>query len=463
MEETLLPTSERRRSVCSNPGNLIQLILLAVWFSVVILIISQHKTAGPYGAESLVTSRKWTTLPIAATDVGGVVLSLPVTLIARTYGWRFTFMCAGIVGAVSSGLCALALKFKILPLYLAASFCLAALNVAGYFIRFAAAESINATNKAKIISVVLVGSAVTGSFGPQLVGLGKSLGPRYSGVYLVMAGLSGFNAVLSLALRSSARSSEPTTAAAVATNEIKDNSSTDNDDGDNRDGVNVIGTQKSRFSLGQTLCFFPRVAAGMCCSASAMYSMLIVMSATPGAMNGDRYAFGLTATTTTMQLHIVSMFLPGLISGDLMARMGRPAAIGVGLLATYSAITVGFLRTDLPGFVACLVLIGIGWNFTYIGGTKLLIDGYVQAGSSASQVKKLQGINESVAQAAAAVGALLAGVVLDSGNGHWKYVMWATVPSVVLASFAIAVLVLSEQCRRRPVDARPLLTTAEDR
>ena len=163
----------------------------------------------------------------------------------------------------------------------------------------------------------------------------------------------------------------------------------------------------------------------------------------------SRYGYGLSETVTTIQLHIVAMFVPGLVTGDLMRRVGRPFSILIGCCFNYAAIVVGMLSTSVTSFVACLVLVGLGWNLTYIGGTRLLMDGYVRIGSSASQIKKLQGLNESVAQAAATIGALLAGVVLDIGNGKWALVLWWALPSVVFANVSVAGLLFVFWCGKR--------------
>lgn len=415
--------------------DLFQLFLLALWFSVTVLCISQHKTAGPYGAAEMLTSSRLTTLPIAATDLGGVILSLPIALVARAFGWRRTLAIAGGIGFAASAICSVGLRFKILPLYLFGSFALAGMNVAGYLVRFAAAECVRFKNKDKIISVVLVGSAITGSFGPQIVRLGESIGPHYSGVYLVTAVLALMNVVVALLLRTKSpekvRTKECDAAGYAAAP-----SDDDNDD-------DIIGGTVSRMGLCAAL-RTPQIVVGICCAASAMYNMLLVMSATPGAMRGtySRYNYGMSETVTTIQLHIVAMFVPGLVTGDIMRRIGRPAAILIGALLNYSAIAVGMLSTSFASFIVCLILVGLGWNLTYIGGTRLLMDGYSQIGSSASQIKKLQGLNESIAQGAATVGALLAGFVLDIGDGRWSLVMWWALPSVVFANASVFGLLL---------------------
>jgi len=431
---------------------MMQLFLLASWFSVTVLIVAQHKTAGPYGAAQILSdnNHKLDTLPIAVTDLGGVVLSLPVALIARSYGWRYTLAIAGLTGTVASALAAIGLKYENLEVYLAGSFLLAGLNVAGYLVRFAAAESIKTQNKDKIISIVLVGSAVTGSFGPQLVTLGKSLAPHYAGVYFVTAGLSVVVILIALSLKAPSEKKKTTTIAVPSP--TKNNEDEDYDDLDNNfvsdgDDDDDIEDKQSKMSLVRAL-FTPHVFCGVICSASAMYSMLLIMSATPGAMNGEtsRYGFGLSSTETTIQLHIVSMFVPGLVSGDLLSYVGHCRFILLGLLFNYGAILIGMFSTELKSFIVCLILVGLGWNLTYIGGTKLLMEGYRRTHSSSSQIKKLQGLNESIAQGAATVGALLAGIVLDIGNGRWSLVMWYALPSIAIANVAVVLLMLYERC-----------------
>lgn len=185
------------------------------------------------------------------------------------------------------------------------------------------------------------------------------------------------------------------------------------------------------------------VIAAIASGATAMYVMLLIMTATPLAMSGKNgFGFSLEDTTTTIQVHIVAMFVPGLVTGDIITKIGAAWTIVLGLLCFCLSIGTGLINypaaPPLYAMVTCLLLLGVGWNWTYIGGTRLLITGYRE-----SEAKNIQGFNESFCQAGATVGALLAGVLLQYS---WATVLFAAAPPIVVTAVVILVSVLSQKC-----------------
>jgi len=147
--------------------------------------------------------------------------------------------------------------------------------------------------------------------------------------------------------------------------------------------------------------------------------MMLVMTATPLAMQKHGYSLSLSATT--IQLHILGMFVPGFVTGSVIDALGKLNVILGGLLVLSVCLVVGLLGTELFNFMAGLILLGIGWNFCYIGGTRLLVEAHTEAESG-----KVQGLNEFVIQVANASAALLAGPMLNQFG--WYGVCWTGVP-----------------------------------
>ena len=170
------------RSCMSNVAHLLQLTL---WFGLTIFGIAQHKVAGPLIAADQVGNATWATLPVALTDIGGIIFAIPVSLIVKRIGWRKGFMVGGAMGVFSSMVCFVATWFDNYYVLLCGSLFMSVWNVCGYYVRFAAAESVDPSwDTSRVISYVLVSSAVTGSFGPQMVALMNNFVTDYFSVYI---------------------------------------------------------------------------------------------------------------------------------------------------------------------------------------------------------------------------------------------------------------------------------------
>ena len=168
--------------------------------------------------------------------------------------------------------------------------------------------------------------------------------------------------------------------------------------------------------------------------------MILAMTATPIAMRLHHHELGAAATVN--QLHVLGMFLPSFFTGSLIARFGvlRIMLAGGAILAIHVAMTltgVGF-----PSFLVALVLLGIGWNFLYIGGTTLLTETYAQA-----ERARAQAANDLTIFAVGLTCSLAAGAMLQRLG--WQMLNVVLLPWLALAGLALAWLMARRMATRR--------------
>jgi MFS family permease len=153
-------------------------------------------------------------------------------------------------------------------------------------------------------------------------------------------------------------------------------------------------------------------------------------------------AFSFQDTKWVIQSHILAMFFPSLFSGWLISKLGTTKIIYLGLAAYVTTILLGLLGGEWLNYWAALVLLGIGWNFLFVGGTVLLAQTY-----HASEKFKVQGLNEFLVFGCQAIAALSAGLILNLID--WR--------GLLLASFTIIalqlVIIIWQQIRAKPIAA----------
>ena len=155
--------------------------------------------------------------------------------------------------------------------------------------------------------------------------------------------------------------------------------------------------------------------------------MTFVMTVTPLAMADCGFAFGDSASV--IQWHIVGMFLPSFFTGHLVVRFGATNIMIVGALLQALCIAINFAGIEYLNFVSALILLGVGWNFLFIGGTSLLTECYTP-----SEMAKTQGFNDFCIWGFVAVGAVLSGASLH--HLGWTIVNAVTLPLIAMALIA---------------------------
>ncbi|MGZ9722186.1 MFS transporter [Rhizobium miluonense] len=283
------------------------------------------------------------TMPIAAMFLGTAAFTFPASIWMTRVGRRTGFVIGALSG-VAGGLCAaFGIWLSSLSLLSFGTFLAGAYQAFAQFYRFAASEVADEAFKPRAISLVLGGGVVAALAGPMLGRLGGPLlHPEYVGSFLLLALVSMVAAGVLFGLH------------------IPNTKTTQNSRQKGRPWATII-TQ-------------PTYLVALFGAATGYGIMILAMTATPIAMTHHHH--DLSATATVIQFHVLGMFLPSFFTGSLIARFGvlRIMLAGLALLAGHVAMSL--TGTGFSSFAGALVMLGIGWNFLYIGGTTLLTTTY---------------------------------------------------------------------------------------
>jgi MFS family permease len=345
---------------------------------------------------ALAPQKNLATAPVTGWVIGAAATTFFASLLMKRIGRRagFTFgACVGIVGAL---ICVAALSIANFWLFCLGTTVFGVYNAFGQYYRFAAADVATHDFKAKAISYVLAGGLVGGIIGPSLSRVTVDLLPTtYLAAYLT---LIGFLVLVIVVLRF--LEIPPPTAA-----EAKES--------------------------GRPLAEIAAQPAFVVAVLSAAFSygvMNLLMTATPLAMGicGHPYA----AAATVISSHVVGMFLPSFVTGSLIKRFGVLNMMLVGVLVNLVCIGVALAGVEVANFWWSLVLLGVGWNFLYIGATALLTETYHTA-----EKAKAQGANDLFIFLTMATSSFSSGMILET-NG-WQTLNYAAIPFVLAMGVAV--------------------------
>lgn len=341
---------------------------------------------------SLASNKGWATAPLAMQFAAGMLTTIPASFYMKRVGRRAGFLTGtafGIVGVVTSTFGILAGNLSV--------FCLGSILFgcfAGFsrYFRFAAAEAADEPFRSKAISLVLAGGVVAAITGPSLARATVDLfsptlfAGTYASLAVVQIGIAGVLLFIDL---------PPPDAAEQKS--------------DGRPLIEIIRQPIFIVALlGATISY-------------AVMSFL--MSITPVAMREHHFDF--TDSTLVIQGHILGMYLPAFFTGHLIARFGvlEIMLVGAGLLVV--CVGINLSGTEFINFVMALALVGVGWNFLFVGATTLLTQSCTPA-----EKAKTQGFNEFVVFGTIAAGTLTSGAVQH--NFGWAGVNLAVIPLIVL-------------------------------
>jgi predicted MFS family arabinose efflux permease len=359
---------------------------------------------------SLADTKALATFGATTYVLGSALAAMPMSLWMGRVGRRAGFMAGAAVNIAGCCLAALALQMKSFPLFCAATGIIGVYNAIGLQYRFAAAEVASPADRAKAISLVLAGGVVGGLVGPQSARLSRDFfATPFLGSFLTLAAF----ALVALFVQSRVRVPAP---------------------------LREEHTGKGR-SLGE-IARQPTFIVAVLAGALGYGLMNLLMTATPIAMNFCGHPFG--AMALVIEWHVVAMFAPGFVTGSLIRRFGTLPIILTGVGLTALATFVALDGISVAHFVASLVLVGVGWNFMYTGGTTLLTLTYTPG-----EKARTQGLNDLLVFATMGVSSLASGALVTTSG--WETMNRAALP--FLAIIAIAALWLMWIRRQAPAAA----------
>lgn len=357
---------------------------------------------------SLADDKSLATVPVSAVILGVASGTIPASLWMRRVGRRLGFMTGGAFGVVGSAICAAAVYQSSFPLFCLGSFLVGWYNAFCMYYRFAAADSSEPAFRPKAISLVLAGGIVAAFVGPELAVKTRDLLPpvAFLGSYLALAALG----LVAVALASFLR--------------IPDL------------------TAEERRDSGRPLLQIMRQRAFIVAVISSMIGyavMSFTMTATPLAMVAC--GFQHMQAGTVIQWHVLGMFAPSFFTGHLIARFGLYKIMLAGAMLLSAAAGIAVAGVEFANFWAALLVIGVGWNFLFVGATALLTQAHTPA-----ERAKTQAANDFLVFASTATASFLSGKLLHAFG--WETINLLTLP-FALASAAL-VLWFALQAKRAP-------------
>jgi MFS family permease len=344
----------------------------------------------------LAENKALATLPFGLQWIGTVSSTLPAAMLMRRVGRRAGLMVGVLLGTGGGMLCTYAIFAQSFVLFCVGATLFGVFHAFGQQYRFAAADAASSAFRARAVSLVLAGGVVAAFAGPNLARVTRDLfAPSiFAGSYAATIALL----IVSLVLLSFIRISPPSGPARPA------------------GGPRFFDLVTQRRFL---------VAAG---SAMVGYGVMnLVMTATPLAMLDCGFGFGETATV--IQWHVLAMFAPAFFTGHLIKRFGVLNIIKTGAFLQFLCVLVNIAGQTQWNFSIALVLVGLGWNFLFVGGTSLLTETY-----TGPEKATVQGFNDFLVFGTVAVTALSSGAVHHAFG--WTSLNIAMAPFVAVALLA---------------------------
>lgn len=363
---------------------------------------------GLAGSYLLAADKSLATAPVTGFNVGLALAALPAAMLMRLVGRKRGFMAGAFIGIVGLLFAAYAIvrhDFWMFALGLVVT------GIAAGFTqqyRFAAADRGTPDFKAKAISWVLVGGVASAIIGPQLVLATRDLlAPiPFAGAFLSGTLLFAASLIVMLFL-------EPSVAPSVKQSFARSDA-------------------RSLFAIVSQ----PRFAVAVLCATVSYAVMSFLMTAAPLAMVGC--GFTIDESTLGIQWHVLAMFVPSFFTGSLIARFGKELIVAIGLVILALCAVVALMGIELTHFWGSLILLGIGWNFGFIGGTSMVTETY-----RPSEKAKAQGANDFILFGTVAFASFMSGRTLNTYG--WEVINLSVFPMITLALVALGWLVL-----RRP-------------
>lgn len=350
----------------------------------------------PLISYGIVGNKALATLPTALVIVGTAASTVPASLLMRAIGRRAGFLIGAFIGAVGGAVACVAIVHAEFWLLCLGTLLYGLFAGFGQFYRFAAADVAASDFKSTAISLVLAGGVVAAFVGPGLARAGQNLvaSDEFLGSYLFLIGLMVLTAVVLAFL----------------------------------DIPNLTPSQRSQHQRAITVIMAQPVFIAAALAATMSQGVMnFLMTATPIAMAQADLRFADTAFVISW--HSFGMFAPGFITGSLIKRFGEVRIILAGVVLEVVCVATALTGTSVLEFWLAMLLLGVGWNFAFTGGTSLLTEAYTPA-----ERAKTQGAMNFITYGFVAVLALSSGALVHYFG--WAWVNLSAIPLLLAAGGA---------------------------
>lgn len=321
------------------------------------------------------------TLPVTGYVVGAALSTAPVARSQRRLGRKRSFQIGLLVAALSAALCAYAAASQQFWLLVTATFSAGYYSANASLYRFAAPELAAPGFKEKAISLVLAGGIVGAVVGPNLANFTRGLLPTpFVGAYLALIGVALLSLLIMIFIEF-----PPHQAPAIG-----------------------AASGRPLSQIARQPVFMVAVAG----AALGYAVMNLLMAATPLAMQMCKHPFGNIAIV--LEWHVLGMFVPSFFTGHLIKRFGVLPVMGTGVLLMAVCVLIALSGVALMQFVLALLLLGVGWNFLYIGGSTLLTEAY-----RPEEKNKAQGAMDFCVFSCVAASSFASGVLITTQGWTW--------------------------------------------
>ncbi len=386
-EPSFLPLRHQR-------GNIVRLSLgqaLAGANSVVVY------ATGAIVGNTLAPDKALATLPISVFVVGMAASILPTGTIARRHGRRAAFLAGTGLGVLAGLVAAIATVLGSFWLFCLSTFFGGAYAAVVLSFRFAAADGVEPERRPRALSLVMAGGVAAGVVGPQLVTYTMDLWPPHLFAATFVAQAAA--AVLAGIVLAGVRLPMPTAA-------------------------EIAGGRPLSEIVRQ-----PRFVVAVLSGAISYMLMNFLMTVAPLAMRMCGHSQ--ETSNLGLQWHVIAMYAPSFFTGGLIARFGASRIVALGMTLTGASTVAGLMGIDVAHFWLMLILLGVGWNFGFVGASAMILECH-----RPEENTRVQSLNDFIVFGTMAIGSFASGAILTAWD--WDTVLWVSFGPLVIAFVALA-------------------------
>ncbi len=347
---------------------------------------------------ALAPDKIYATVPLTCYVLGSAITTIPASLLMKAIGRRAGFQTGTVIGIAGAALCALAIYWASFWLLCAGMMVMGSYTAFGKYYRFAAADVADAGFKAKAISLTLAGGIIGGFVAPEMAKRTKDMFAEhiFFGSYLSLIGVCVVAALLLTQLQIPQLTAEERKEGGRPLKEIM------------RQPVFIVAALAGALSYG---------------------IMNLFMTSTPLAMRAHDHHFNSAAFV--LEWHVVGMYGPSFFTGSLIHKFGVLKVILMGIVLLFGSVLCALAGTGVINFWLTLFVLGVGWNFMYVGGSALLTECHTPA-----ERAKTQAANDFMVFVTMAISSMSSGMLLNMSG--WHAVNYGTIPFLLLALGATA-------------------------